>query len=82
MYTDYLLKVLPQGKVLNVKLLNVQCLLTHSASEYHNRTISKLFGGNPYYGCYALAVTIFTIGIIRDTLYVHVLKKQDSSPKY
>ncbi|KAG9564739.1 hypothetical protein KCU97_g16973, partial [Aureobasidium melanogenum] len=36
-------------------------------AEYHNKTITKLFGGNSLYGCYALAVTIFTLGIVRDS---------------
>ncbi|KAH0387078.1 hypothetical protein KCU89_g17012, partial [Aureobasidium melanogenum] len=30
---------------------------TAARSEYHNKTITKLFGGNSLYGCYALAVT-------------------------
>ncbi|EAT85434.1 hypothetical protein SNOG_06783 [Parastagonospora nodorum SN15] len=37
--------------------------------EYHNKVITKLFGGNPRLGCYALAVTIFSLGIFRDYLY-------------
>jgi len=45
-------------------------------NEYHNRTITKLFGGNSLYGCYALAVTIFVLGIIRDTLYTRALQDQ------
>lgn len=39
-------------------------------TEYHNKVITKLFGGNSLYGCYALAVTIFTLGIVRDAMYV------------
>lgn len=38
-------------------------------TEYHNKVITKLFGGNSRYGCYGLAVTIFSLGIIRDYLY-------------
>jgi len=38
--------------------------------EYHNKVITKLFGGNARLGCYALAVTIFSLGIFRDYLYV------------
>ncbi|PIB02013.1 Phosphatidyl-N-methylethanolamine N-methyltransferase [Cercospora beticola] len=49
-------------------------------SEYHNKTITKLAGGNPRYGCYALAVTIFSIGIIRDALYERALRAQPSHP--
>lgn len=49
-------------------------------TEYHNKTLTKLAGGNPYYGCYALAVTIFSIGLIRDALYERALRAQPSHP--
>ncbi|EME87613.1 uncharacterized protein MYCFIDRAFT_62485 [Pseudocercospora fijiensis CIRAD86] len=49
-------------------------------SEYRNKTITKLAGGNPRYGCYALAVTIFSIGLIRDALYERALRAQPSHP--
>ncbi|QIX02017.1 hypothetical protein AMS68_007534 [Peltaster fructicola] len=45
-------------------------------SEYHNKTLTKLAGGNRLYGCYALAVIIFTIGIVRDSLYERALRAQ------
>ncbi|KIW06680.1 uncharacterized protein PV09_02385 [Verruconis gallopava] len=48
--------------------------------EYHNKVITRLFGGNAYYGCYALAVTIFSIGIFRDTLFERALRDQPSLP--
>ena len=35
--------------------------------EFHNKTLTKTFG-SPYLGCYFLAVTIFSLGIIRDVL--------------
>ncbi|KAK4932284.1 Phosphatidyl-N-methylethanolamine N-methyltransferase [Elasticomyces elasticus] len=38
--------------------------------KYRNKTITRLFGGNSLYGCYGLAVAIFSIGIIRDALCV------------
>lgn len=41
---------------------------TNASPEYHYKTITKLFGGNALYGCYALAVTIFSLGIIRDAM--------------
>lgn len=44
--------------------LTRQCCTT----EYRNKTITKLFGGNARYGCYFLTVMIFSFGIIRDTL--------------
>ena len=42
--------------------------LTNSV-EYRNKSLTKAFG-SPYLGCYALAVTIFSLGLIRDGLYV------------
>ncbi|KAF2740004.1 phosphatidylethanolamine N-methyltransferase [Polyplosphaeria fusca] len=48
--------------------------------EYHNKIITKLFGGNSRLGCYALAVTIFSLGIIRDYFYNAALDLQPSSP--
>lgn len=30
----------------------------------------RIFGGNSYYGCYFLAVLIFSFGVFRDHLYV------------
>ncbi|KAF8475578.1 phospholipid methyltransferase-domain-containing protein [Kalaharituber pfeilii] len=44
--------------------------------EYHNKVLTKLFGGNSRYGCYALAVAIFSLGIFRDYLYKQSLKDQ------
>ncbi|KAF2452420.1 phosphatidylethanolamine N-methyltransferase [Lineolata rhizophorae] len=48
--------------------------------EYHNKIITKLFGGNSRYGCYGLAVTIFSLGIIRDMLYERALRTQPTHP--
>ncbi|ORY06495.1 phosphatidylethanolamine N-methyltransferase [Clohesyomyces aquaticus] len=48
--------------------------------EYHNKLITKLFGGNSRMGCYALAVTIFSLGIIRDVIYDRALRAQPPSP--
>ncbi|KAF2172942.1 hypothetical protein M409DRAFT_16893 [Zasmidium cellare ATCC 36951] len=53
---------------------------TAARTEYNYKTITKLAGGNPYYGCYALAVTIFSIGLIRDALYERALRAQPSHP--
>ena len=38
--------------------------------------LTKLFGGNSRYGCYFLAVVIFSIGIIRDYFYEQALRDQ------
>ncbi|KAI5819692.1 phospholipid methyltransferase-domain-containing protein [Pyronema omphalodes] len=46
--------------------------------EYHNRILTKLFGGNSRYGCYFLAFLIFSLGIIRDHLYHDALSSQPS----
>ncbi|BFZ59779.1 Phosphatidyl-N-methylethanolamine N-methyltransferase [Saitoella coloradoensis] len=44
--------------------------------EYHNKTLTKLAGGNAKWGCYGLAVAIFSLGIIRDFLYERALNAQ------
>lgn len=49
-------------------------------NEYHNKTITKVLKGNRYLGCYFLAVTIFSLGIIRDHLYNNALKDQPEHP--
>jgi phosphatidylethanolamine N-methyltransferase len=41
--------------------------------------LTKAFG-SPYYGCYALAVAIFSIGIIRDNFYATALDEQPIYP--
>jgi len=38
--------------------------------EYHNKTITRIFGGNARLGCYILALCIFSAGILRDHLCV------------
>ncbi|ORX94800.1 phospholipid methyltransferase [Basidiobolus meristosporus CBS 931.73] len=48
--------------------------------EYHNKILTKLAGGNPYKGCYGLAITIFSLGIFRDYLYSHALGEQPVHP--
>lgn len=49
-------------------------------TEYHNKALTKLFGGNSQTACYALAGTIFALGIVRDLLYERALRHQPSSP--
>ncbi|KAJ9203871.1 hypothetical protein DTO166G4_6845 [Paecilomyces variotii] len=44
-------------------------------TEYHKRYLTRIFG-SPYYGCYFLAVTIFSLGILRDHLYNEALNDQ------
>ncbi|KII90205.1 hypothetical protein PLICRDRAFT_107544 [Plicaturopsis crispa FD-325 SS-3] len=45
-------------------------------NEYRNKTITRLFGGNARYGCYFLALLIFSFGILRDSLYHRALEEQ------
>ncbi|KAJ7157939.1 phospholipid methyltransferase [Mycena crocata] len=45
-------------------------------NEYRNKTITRMFGGNARYGCYFLAVMIFSFGMFRDSLYHRALSDQ------
>jgi phosphatidylethanolamine/phosphatidyl-N-methylethanolamine N-methyltransferase len=54
--------------------------VSHRASEYHNKILTKLFGGRSRTACYALAVTIFSLGIVRDLLYERAIRNQPSHP--
>ncbi|KAK9481404.1 phospholipid methyltransferase-domain-containing protein [Lipomyces japonicus] len=45
-------------------------------AEYHTKVLTKLAGGNRKYGCYGLAFTIFSLGILRDVLYERALRDQ------
>ncbi|RDB23564.1 Phosphatidyl-N-methylethanolamine N-methyltransferase [Hypsizygus marmoreus] len=45
-------------------------------NEYRNKTITRLFGGNTRYGCYFLAILIFSFGVLRDSLYQRALADQ------
>ncbi|KAK4049222.1 Phosphatidyl-N-methylethanolamine N-methyltransferase [Microbotryomycetes sp. JL221] len=48
--------------------------------EHRNKVLTKLAFGNPYWGCYGLAATIFSLGILRDHLYQIALQDQPTSP--
>lgn len=48
-------------------------------TEYNTHFLTRIFR-SPYYGCYALAVTIFGIGIVRDSLYKAALDDQPLYP--
>ncbi|GJJ14048.1 hypothetical protein Clacol_008305 [Clathrus columnatus] len=45
-------------------------------TEYKNKTITWLLRGNARLGCYFLAVAIFTLGMVRDTLFKKALEDQ------
>ncbi|KAJ5691496.1 Phospholipid methyltransferase [Penicillium malachiteum] len=44
-------------------------------AEYNNHILTQIFGG-AYNGCYVLAFTIFSIGILRDHVYQLALDEQ------
>lgn len=48
--------------------------------EYHNKVLTRLFGGHRQLACYFLAATIFSLGIVRDLLYERALRHQPSHP--
>ncbi|KAL2266136.1 hypothetical protein VTJ83DRAFT_5488 [Remersonia thermophila] len=48
--------------------------------EYRTKFLTRLFRGNRQLACYALAVTIFSLGIFRDYLYERALRDQPSHP--
>ncbi|KAL8898547.1 MAG: hypothetical protein Q9207_006644 [Kuettlingeria erythrocarpa] len=48
--------------------------------EYHNKTLTRLFNGNSQRACYALALTIFSLGLFRDFLFERALRSQPVSP--
>jgi phosphatidylethanolamine N-methyltransferase len=49
-------------------------------SEYSTHILTKLAGGNRKLGCYGLAATIFSLGLIRDHLYQVALEEQPILP--
>ncbi|CAB4380081.1 phospholipid methyltransferase [Rhizophagus irregularis] len=44
--------------------------------EHKTRFLTRFVGGNPYIGCYCLAIIIFFLGIFRDILYKNAIDKQ------
>jgi phosphatidylethanolamine/phosphatidyl-N-methylethanolamine N-methyltransferase len=48
-------------------------------AEYHTHFLTRIFG-SAHRGCYALAVTIFCVGVIRDHLYNEALSAQPLYP--
>ncbi|KAL1847637.1 Phosphatidyl-N-methylethanolamine N-methyltransferase [Diaporthe australafricana] len=48
--------------------------------EYRTRFMTKAFGGNAQTACYALAATIFGLGLCRDFLYERALRHQPPHP--
>ncbi|KAF9763540.1 Phosphatidyl-N-methylethanolamine N-methyltransferase [Fusarium sp. DS 682] len=48
--------------------------------EYHNKLLTKIFGGNSQVACYALAATIFSLGIVRDFIFKTAIAEQPTHP--
>lgn len=48
-------------------------------NEHQRHTIERTVG-SPYLGCYLLAVTIFSLGILRDSIYHDALAHQPQLP--
>ncbi|KAH7185623.1 phospholipid methyltransferase-domain-containing protein [Fusarium flagelliforme] len=48
--------------------------------EYHNKLLTKLFGRNSKAACYALAFTIFSLGMVRDLIYKNAIFEQPTHP--
>ncbi|KAG0034326.1 Phosphatidyl-N-methylethanolamine N-methyltransferase [Podila clonocystis] len=46
--------------------------------EYRSKFITRMFNGNGLYGCYALAATIFVLGLVRDAAFKWAI---DGQPK-
>ncbi|MCJ1468756.1 Phosphatidyl-N-methylethanolamine N-methyltransferase [Pseudocyphellaria aurata] len=53
-----------------------------SLYQYHHKTLTKLFNGNSRLACYALAATIFLLGLFRDALYERALRHQPINPTF
>ncbi len=51
-----------------------------SPTEYRTKFLTRAFGGNRQAACYALAATIFGLGLVRDFLYERALRDQPSHP--
>ncbi|KYK54953.1 Phospholipid methyltransferase [Drechmeria coniospora] len=51
-----------------------------SLLQYRTKILTKLFGGHSRRACYALAATIFTLGILRDYLFKMAIQEQPSHP--
>ena len=49
-------------------------------TEYRTKFLTRIFGGNRQAACYALAATIFGLGLVRDFLYERALRDQPSHP--
>lgn len=65
--------IIPKPDCLCLSLISCHIFNLLLLIEYRTKFITRMFNGNGLYGCYALAATIFTLGLIRDAAYVRVL---------
>lgn len=61
------------------RLTSFSCSIV-ARREYRTRFMTRAFGGNAQTACYALAATIFSIGLCRDFLYERALRHQPPHP--
>lgn len=57
-----------------------QTVHPNTTAEYHNKVLTRIFGGNSKVACYFLALTIFSLGLVRDYLYKEALGSQPVHP--
>lgn len=57
-------------------------LLSNIPSEHNHKSLTRLFNRRPRIACYALAITIFSLGLFRDFLYERALRHQPLHPSF
>ncbi|KAG0280980.1 Phosphatidyl-N-methylethanolamine N-methyltransferase [Linnemannia exigua] len=72
-WSDYRMWIAVGSIVFNPTFWNIV-----ARKEYRSKFITRMFKGNALYGCYALAATIFTLGLIRDAVFKYAI---DTQPK-
>ncbi|KAF9108218.1 Phosphatidyl-N-methylethanolamine N-methyltransferase [Mortierella sp. AM989] len=70
-WSDYRLWISVASIIFNPTFWNIV-----ARKEYHSKFITRIFRGNRLHGCYALAATIFTLGLIRDAIFKHAIEHQ------
>ncbi|KAK7407933.1 Phosphatidyl-N-methylethanolamine N-methyltransferase [Neonectria punicea] len=48
--------------------------------EYRNKLLTNIFGGHSRAACYALAATIFSLGMVRDFVFKNAIAEQPTHP--
>lgn len=63
---------------MNERSVTIKTLINHS--EYRSHALTKLAGNNALRACATFAATIFSLGILRDYLYVQAIELQPMLP--